>query len=418
MKKFYLFLFLIASLFMMDKVSANTIYGIETTVDIDENGNGYVTEVWDMQANEGTESYHSFGNLEDRKITDFKVSMDDRQYTYVDSWNINASKSEKSYKNGINYTNGGLELCHGIEYGRHIYVINYIVENLVWQYNDTQIMYFSFLPQNMNPAPKVYNLTVFNKGNNEGIKYSSYGFKSKNSISNEGISFKSDGVLKSSDYVVALIGFPNGTFNSLKIVKNSGYDDVVSEALEGAKLNKSQTIWDLIGILIWPLIVLVMVVVAIVATIFEAKSKMRIDKTNYNIPKKVNNFRDIPFNKDFLLAYYIAREEGIFDKKNLIGAYLLKWIKEKKIEMVPTEGGFLDFNKNDNYYIDITNLDGFTEGVENSLCSFLRLASKDGKVTPKSFKKYCSKHYTEIENWLDRADGVSENRLVSEGYFT
>ena len=147
MKKIYLLFFTLICLFAVPTVKANTLDSIDTDVYIDENGNGHVTEVWKLTANEGTESYHSFGNLEDRRITDFTVSRDNQNYTAINNWNVDATKQEKANKNGINYTNDGLELCWGIEYGSHTYTLNYTINNLVWQYDDNQILYFAFLPQ-------------------------------------------------------------------------------------------------------------------------------------------------------------------------------------------------------------------------------------------------------------------------------
>jgi len=416
MKKMYLFIFVICSFLFPSLVSANTIDSIDTVVDIDENGNGHVTETWVLDVNEGSESYHSFGNMTDREITNFKVVRDDTLYTFVDSWNINASKAQKANKNGINYVSGGLELCWGIEYGKHTYTVSYVVNNLVWQYSDNQIMYFSFLPQNMNPAPKAFNLTVQSDKELSNLKYSSYGFVSENSIENGKVYFKSSKPLSSSDYVVALVGFPNETFTNLSINRDASFDDVSGEALEGATLNNKDSgidIWEWIGILFWPILIVIIAIISL----FASRGRDRIDKSEYVIPKKVNNFRDIPFNKDFLLAYYIALDEKIFDKKNLIGTYLLKWIKEERIKMVPTEGGVLDFNKNDNYYIDLNNLGSSTSTVEQSLITKMKNASKkENKLTPKEFKKYCKDHYTEIDSWLDLAYDTSKNMLISKGY--
>ena len=158
--------------------------------------------------------------------------MDGQNYTSQSFWNINQSKAEKAYKNGINYTDKGLELCWGIEYGSHTYTINYTINNLVWQYDDMQIMYFSFLPQNMDPAPQKFNLTISGYKEFTDLKYSSYGFNSTNSIQNGKIYFNSKDSLASSDYVVALVGFPNKTFN-LVTIKSGTYSDVANEALEG-----------------------------------------------------------------------------------------------------------------------------------------------------------------------------------------
>jgi len=412
MKKIYLILFSMLCFFTFGTAKANTLESINTTVNIDENGNGHVTEIWKLDADEGTESYHSFGNMEDRKITNFSVMRDGIPYTNLTNWNIDWSKSQKANKNGINYTDDGLELCWGIEYGLHTYIVNYTIENLVWQYENNQVLYFAFLPQDMDPAPKSFSLTI--KGNQDfsNLKYSSYGFDSTNSINNGQIIFKSNGKMNSNEYVVALVGFPNGTFTPT-ITKAETYEDVADEALEGAKLNERQSLIDtmlLFGFIILFAGVFIFVLVLVI------RSQDRYDETEFIIPKDINNFRDIPFDKDIMQAYFIGQRKNIMKRENLMGAILLKWIKEEQIKMIPTEGGKLDFNKNDNYYLDLTNLQKADNKAEEALKNMLLEAADNNTLTPKQFKKWCQKHYEKVNKWLENNIDISRDILIEKGY--
>lgn len=415
MKKICLLLFGILCFFTANTVKANTLEGINTTVEIDANGNGHVTEIWNLNADEGTESYHSFGNMTNRAIKDFTVTRDGQVYNNVSRWNVNWSKAQKDNKNGINYTSNGLELCWGIDYGFHVYTIKYTIENLVWQYDDNQILYFNFLPKDMNPAPKTFNLTI--KGNNlKNIKYSSYGFYSTNTFKNGQITFKSNKQMNSNEYVVALVGFPNGTFTPT-VTKIGTYEDIANEALKGAKLNENKpgilrdlTFTIQLFILIGGGALLVFVLVMTV------QARDRYDETEFIIPNDINNFRDIPFNKDIIEAYFIGCRKNIMQKENLLAAILLKWIKEHKIEMVPTEGGIFDFNKNDNYYIDLKNLEKCDNSLEDTLKEYLKNAGDENKVTPKQFKKWCSKNYQEMNKWFDDVFKESRRKLIDQGY--
>ena len=105
-------------------------------------------------------------------------------------------------------------------------------------------------------------------------------------------------------------------------------------------------------------------------------------------------------------------------EENIMGALILKWLKEKKIEMVQTEkDGVLDFNKDDNYYIDITKLQNLPNNIEASLAFILNAASNNsGKVNPKDFEKYSQNHYQKIERWLEDAESYSKSLLINEGY--
>jgi len=358
MKKIYLIFFSILCFFTVGNAKANTLDSINTTVNIDENGNGYVTEIWKLNADEGTESYHSFGNMQDRKITNFSVTRDGQAYTNLSTWNVDWTKSQKANKSGISHTDKGLELCWGIEYGFHTYTINYKIENLVWQYDNNQILYFSFLPKDMNPAPKNFNLIIKGNKNFQDVKYSSYGFNSTNKIKNGQINFTSNGAMNSNEYVVALIGFPNGTFTPF-ITKTGTYEDIANEALELLRntFSKIKIIAKYIFKSLYSILPFIFIglfgIVFIIVIVMVIRSQDRYDEKEFIIPKEINNFRDIPFNKDITLAYYIGKMKKLIKEENIMGAILLKWIKENKIEMIPTESGLLDFNKNDNYYINL-----------------------------------------------------------------
>jgi len=413
MKKIYLLLFSILCFFTVGTVKANTLEGIDTTVDIDANGNGHITEIWKLNADEGTESYHSFGNMTDRKITNFTVSRDGQNYNNISTWNVDWTKSQKYNKNGINYTDDGLELCWGIDYGLHTYTIKYTIENLVWQYENNQVLYFSFLPKDMNPAPKYFNLTIKGNYNIKDIKYSSYGFNSTNKIENENINFRSNGQLTSNEYVVALIGFPNGTFTPA-IKKTGTYEDVANEAMQGATLNKTMSLIENI----LPVIFIILFGgIFVVIIILYVRSQDRYDETEFIIPKDINNFRDIPFNKDVMEAYFIGQRKNIMKKDKIMGAILLKWIKQNQIIMVPTEAKKLDFNKDDNYYLDLNNLQKTDNEAEEKLKTFLlEAADNNKKLTPKEFKKWCKKHYEKINDWLENLSTVSRKILIENNY--
>ncbi len=399
---------IIVSLFcFMPVVKANTLNSVDITVELNQNGDGYVTEVWSLDADEGTESYHSFGNMQNRSIENFSVTRDETEYTAIPNWDVSASKEEKANKNGINYTSDGLELCYGIEYGLHTYTSKYTIKNLVWQYSDNQIMYFQFLPKDMNPAPKSFTLNIKYGTLLSDIKYSSYGFNSTNTKEDSQITFKSNNSLTSSDYVVVLVGFPNGTFTPA-ITQGGTYNDVASKALKGVETDDS--FGAIISIFVFIICVLVFGKVLV---------RKEYDESEFIIPKEIPNFRDIPFDKDIIEAYFIGKYKSLIRSDSLIGCLLLKWIKNKNITIVPTEGGLLDFNKADNYYLDLTNLKHCDHKVEATLMGYLQSAADNNShLTSKQFEKWCRKNYEKINKWLKDTEEYSKELLINKGYIT
>lgn len=58
---------------------------------VDDNGNANVTEIWDYTVNSGTENYHSFKRIGNSEFTNLNVSDENTNYTFLSSWNTNAS---------------------------------------------------------------------------------------------------------------------------------------------------------------------------------------------------------------------------------------------------------------------------------------------------------------------------------------
>ena len=99
MKKilFTLVLFLIPNIIL-----ANEIFNIDMNIYVDNTGTAHVTEVWETKLNEGTEGYKPYYNLGTSKISNFKVKLNGKEYTFNNYYNINDSFNEKKYNNGFN----------------------------------------------------------------------------------------------------------------------------------------------------------------------------------------------------------------------------------------------------------------------------------------------------------------------------
>lgn len=114
MKMDKIFIFLLLLLFSMAGFAkANTIYSIDITAVLDEDGNAKITEVWDMSVDKGTEVYKPMGSLGNSEISNFHVSENGSTYIYQSSWNTSGTLDTKKNKNGINYTGSGIEIMLG-----------------------------------------------------------------------------------------------------------------------------------------------------------------------------------------------------------------------------------------------------------------------------------------------------------------
>ena len=158
MRKIYLLLMGLI-LFIPNMALANSISNIDMNIYVDDSGTAHVTEEWTANLYEGTEGYKPYYNLGESEISNFKVRMNGTDFSYLDNWNVSGSFEDKKYKNGINYTSNGLELCFGISsYGSNTYTLSYDISNFVVNTSDGyQMIYWNLFPYDFNPSPgRVY----------------------------------------------------------------------------------------------------------------------------------------------------------------------------------------------------------------------------------------------------------------------
>ena len=211
MKKIFNYIIIvIAFVLFSGNVKANNINKISMDIYVDNNGDAYITEVWNTSLNSGTEGYRYYGNLGNSEIIDYTVSDEARSYTRYNSngsWDVNASFDEKAYKYGIYDAGDHKELCFGISnYGNNIYTLKYKITGFVATTEDSDIIYWELIPENLD-VDDVYikihsdfnyedTLDVWGYGNYGGYAYVYDGYIE---ISNDSLS--------SDEYVVELLKF-------------------------------------------------------------------------------------------------------------------------------------------------------------------------------------------------------------------
>ena len=187
------------------KASEDTLNSIIMEIDLDKNGTAKIVEKWDIDINSGTELFKQYNNLENSKVVNFSVSENGNKFQTLSAWNLSAPKADKDNKCGINQTSAGVELCWGIgNFGRHEYVLEYEIENFIYEYDDSQVSNFILIPDMVDLAPEYVKITMssFYKFNNNNIKLKISGFNGDSNINSDGaIEIYSLGTLKAGDYV-------------------------------------------------------------------------------------------------------------------------------------------------------------------------------------------------------------------------
>ena len=403
MKKIYtilFFTFVFLFFIFIGSVNANTLNSITMDVFVDDNGDANVTEIWDYTVNSGTENYHSFKRIGNSEFTNLSVSDENTDYTFLSSWNINASFEDKAYKCGINEVSDGIEICWGISsYGRHTYTISYTITNFVSELNDSQMIYWELISSGNtkgNVYIKIYSnfdydfeTPVWGYGNYGGTCYVYDGY----------IEMQSDGKLDTDEYMTILAKFPKGTFNTSNVL-NKDFNYYYEMAEKG-------TTSPTTGFIIFSLCFII-AIFCVVINQRKKSSNFSFGTEGKKIPKDVPYFRDIPCKKDIFRAYYIGYQYKLIkNKTDLLGALILKWAKEEFIRIEKTDQKV--------FIVFIKNSESLKDYYEQRLFKILNEASVDGCLENNEFEKWCAKNETNPLSYFDKILEREKFELIEEG---
>lgn len=424
----YLKLVLISVVFILilgfkTQVQANSINSIDMDIFIDDYGNANVTEVWNCRTNEGTESYHPYYNLGNSIITNLTVSDRTQSYTTLERWNTSGSLSSKAYKCGINKISNGVELCWGISnYGNNTYTVKYNISNFVSELTDSQMVYWTLIPYDFSvPIGSVKikihsnsyfedTIDVWGYGNYGGLCY----------VNNGSIYMDSDGKLGTSEYMTILAKFPPERFQTSNKL-NRDFNSYFQMAQDGAKQYKEST-WSeiraiIIGTISFIISIFPIVIIIILAMLKgDGKYGFKAGPEGKKIPKDVSYYRDIPCNGDIFRSYYIAYQYGLIkNKTDILGAIILKWLKQGIIRTENKEQGKVFKKENTVIILGEDSNKDLGNARETELFHMMYVASIDGILENKEFERWCKKSYERILGWFDDILEEQRNSLVSDG---
>ena len=399
---------------------ATYINSIEMDIAVYNNGNAEVTEIWECNSENETEWYKSYRNLGKSKITNFHVSDLYREYEVLDSWKSSASKSEKENKCGIHKIFGGLELCWGIgSLNYNKYRIKYNISNFVAELKDSQMMYWTLIPNN---HPQINNIKIkihSYKHYTTEVKGFGMSYGTCKVVDNNIIIMESNGKLKDLDYVAFLAKIPKGTFDTQnKLNKNFEY---FLKKSEKSISNNNYVSFYVILIFVFTgiIITIVIIIKTMKSGISDVNSRLeygfRFDKTGKLSSKEITYYRDIPLKDDILKAYYIAYQYNIIkfsDKEDILGAIILMWLKDGIVQIKKE----ITKTKEKNYIIMGDNPDiSFKNDKINEIFKMMYEASNDGVLEDNEFAEWCGVNYEKIYNWFNDILKEQRDELVSDG---
>ena len=435
-------LFLNIFTFQSSFAQEHRVESSDINVFINNDGSARISEKRKAYLNEGTENYIVIGNLGRSTIVDFQVSEDGRVYEYVDDWDIDSLREEKTFKNGIIDTGNGYELSWGIgEYGYHEYLIEYTVTDFIKEVDDGQILSWRFVNDELNIPPENLTITIesdqaFIKGEEEIY---AYGYTGDIQFVDGKIVAKSSKPLEYVEYATVLAILPQGMFETSDILdttiqeikeesfigsdyeleENPGddgyyddYDDDYDDNYDNVFDSGPGFFGAISGLFgLFPLAV----VGIIFANIFSSKSSNIAG--NFKRKFKEEYYRDYPYEGDILDIYYILYKMGVGKFENLLTSFILKWINEDRIMTEIDESGVI-FKK------EVTNIRFLNKVMDRTTHEgelfnmMLDAAGSNNILEEKEFTKWASKNYSKIEAWEKKVRDDSSMKLQKAGYLT
>lgn len=344
-KKLFIAFVLIIGIFSFNStVKANEIYSIDTEVEILEDGSGNITQTWNTFVDEGTEFFIPIQYLNHMNLKNVSVSMDGREFEFVDDWDIDKSFEEKAYKYGILETDEGYEISFGMsEREVRTYDIKFTYENMVQSFTDKDGFNVRFVNNDMDPAPRRVSLSMHSPVidfNEDNTKIWAFGYNGNINFDNGNIVARSTSEFDSSNHLTTLVEIEKGHF-SPTYISNYSFEDLKVEAFEGSSYSQGDTEFensnfnsmeeefDMRILLIIPASLLV-----VFGAIVGASNKMKTKFNNKNIPINNSMSQEIPLDGNINANYYFLRntykndQDSVELNFNLLTAYFAKWAEE------------------------------------------------------------------------------------------
>ena len=419
-------LLLFINIFSFQNVLAeDRLMQVDINVFINDDGSARIKEERNVVLNEGTENFLVIGNLEDSTIEDFTVQENDEIYQYVDDWDTDDSREYKKYKNGIIDKGDSYELVWGIgKYGEHDYILEYTVTNFVKELEDAQVVFWRFINDQTNIPPESVNVIIETDEpiNLEKEKVWSFGYEGEVGTQEGKIIARNSEPLDEDNYLTVLLKFPKGRFSTGAFVDRT-FEEVKDEAFKGSDYGSDGESAGSFMNSIGSFLIRFLIPIVIVFNFFRRSQKGSRRQKKFKRKYKQEYYRDYPYDGDILDIHHILYEMGVGNFENLLTSFILKWIKEGRIEIETQEVGFIrKRNESTIRFLDesvegdlIGKMD--SSGLEGELFYMIFSAAGSNKILEeKEFTKWASNNRGRIEEWKSDVEKESASKLQDLGY--
>lgn len=411
----------------------DAIHSIDIRVELLDNGDALVEEVWDMEIYQGSEVYLVKDNLKENQmaISELRVKEEGGEYfETLASWDIRASREAKAGKAGYNRTKSGVELCFGFgDYGAHRFYISYRVENFLVGYKEgVSGFLIRLINDELSSSVQDFSITIERPGlelNADNSRIWAFGYEGMVDFQEGKILAWPSRSLAKRNYVNIMASFDEGLFNP-SFTSSKTFSQVRDGAMKGSSYNDKPRI-SIYAILYLIFIVLIFAlpIVGILVSIFSGRksSVAGIERASLReLSKRVKKarkdyYRDIPLNSSLAGAYKAQSLVGSSKLERIIDALILSWLRKGYI--------YLDKEEKSRFFglstREVVSLGGFeTNHPENpgerKLYDMMAEASgTDLILQEKEFYSWSKGNYQRVVSWEMDYLSQGEKDLSKEG---
>ncbi len=426
---------------------ASDVKNLEISVVLYRNGDAYVEERWDIDLDDSdakSEWYvkhkaQSGMRIEDLQVEGYIPGKNGLQkFETLGSWDIDASRDEKAGKCGIN---NGDEICWGFgDYGRHQYVVSYILTNLVKSYDTNDGFNHCFVDMNCdieNACVTIWPDDSINISEANTRRWA-FGHKGRIEFGDSCIVVTPSETIGNGKRIIVMLEFDKGIFE-LEMKGDKTWAQRKQEALDGSDYSSDDEDWDFLDYVIavvfvafcllarflagmlanfllyvlWGILVALWWIVSLAPLrLYYRRKRIGIAKGRYY--RDVNPEWTLVENRSLInkLSYFFNMNE-----ENLLGAIILRLISRGDISIVKEKwkGKITDMMKIERPVKSVSKeLEGDDKICERVLRMLTQASGSDLILQPREFEKWGKNHYGMIKEVVDALQVDAEDDYINK----
>ncbi len=395
--------------------AANQVNTMDIQAVIYEDGSMYVTQVWEGNFNEGTESYIPMNAPETLTISQLTVSDQNGAYETVPDWNIDWSFEEKARKCGIHDTDSGYEICFGISrYGQNRYAIEYKLDNAAGGYSDRDGVNFRFVNDGMNTTPTDVKVEIrLADGTPITEKNAAvwgFGYDGQVEFADGAILAYTERSIAPENHVTVLFSLGKGILSPSRQEPGS-FEEVKKTAFSGSDYDSTDEEVSTFEAIV---IILLSIGLPIGLIIWLRRMKRKhAEKKRQRFTERFGYFRDIPNDGNLSATYALGRLFDVCEDGAILSTGILRLIQLGCLSPVETQQvGLMGKTKETvSLWLMGSNHSNMNEYDEYLYTVLEGAAGSDAVLQPKELERFVSQNDKLLRTYIQKCDSAGRTYL-------